>query len=127
MNSFAALEPTADGFRNYFGSGGSRSPADMLTLSVPEMTVLVGGMRALNTSTGQSAQGMFIDHLGTLSNDFLITLVDMSTEWSKSSKSEGVYEGCERGTGRPKWTATHVDLVFGTNSELRAVVDSLYF
>jgi len=128
--SFAVLEPTADGFRNYFGSGNSGSPADMLvdradmlTLSVPEMTVLVGGMRSLNANTGQSAQGVFTDRPATLSNDFFVNLVDMSTQWSKSSKSEGVYEGRDRGTGKLKWTATPVDLIFGSNSELRAVVE----
>jgi catalase-peroxidase len=130
VTSFAVLEPTADGFRNYFGSGNQRSPADMLvdranmlTLTVPEMTVLVGGMRALNANTGQSAQGVFTDRPGTLSNDFFVNLLDMSTQWSKSSMSEGVYEGRDRGTGELKWTATPVDLIFGSNSELRAVAE----
>jgi catalase-peroxidase len=130
LNSFAVLEPTADGFRNYFGNGNRRSPAEMLvdrasllTLTVPEMTVLVGGMRALNANAGQSVHGVFTDQPGTLSNDFFINLLDMSTQWSKSSTSEGVYEGRDRGTGELKWMATPVDLVFGSNSELRAVAE----
>jgi len=128
--SFAYLEPTADGFRNYFGSGLSRSPAEMLvdranllTLTVPEMTVLVGGMRALNANAGQTAQGVFTDRPGTLSNDFFVNLLDMSTVWTKSSKSEGTYEGRDRRSGELKWTAASVDLVFGANSELRAVAE----
>ena len=128
--SFAALEPTADGFRNYFGNNNPRSPAEMLVdrasllnLTVPEMTVLVGGMRALNANTGQSAHGVFTDQPGTLSNDFFVNLLDMSTQWSKSAKTEGLYEGRDRKTGNVKWTATPVDLVFGSNSELRAVAE----
>jgi catalase-peroxidase len=134
LNSFAVLEPTADGFRNYFGNGNRRSPAEMLvdrasllTLTVPEMTVLVGGMRALNANAGQSVHGVFTDQPGTLSNDFFINLLDMSTQWSKSSTSEGVYEGRDRGTGELKWMATPVDLVFGSNSELRAVAEVYAF
>jgi catalase-peroxidase len=130
VNSFAVLEPTADGFRNYFGKDNRLSPAEMLvdranllTLTVPEMTVLVGGMRALNANTGQSAHGVFTDRPGTLGNDFFVNLMDMSTKWTKSSKSEGVYEGLDRTTGKLKWTATPVDLVFGSNSELRAVAE----
>ena len=130
VNSFAALEPTADGFRNYFRADTRRSPTEMLvdranllTLTVPEMTVLVGGMRALNANAGQSAHGVFTDRPGTLSNDFFVNLLDMSTKWTKSSKSDGVYEGHDRGTGALKWTATSVDLVFGSNSELRAVAE----
>jgi len=95
----------------------------MLTLTVPEMTVLVGGMRVLDANAGQSGHGVFTDRPATLSNDFFVNLVDMSTQWSKSSKSEGVYEGRDRGTGKLKWTATPVDLVFGSNSELRAVAE----
>lgn len=128
--SFAVLEPTADGFRNYFGSNNPRSSAEMLVdrasllnLTVPEMTVLVGGMRALNANTGQSAHGVFTDRPGTLSNDFFVNLLDMSTQWSKSAKTEGLYEGRDRKTGNVKWTATPVDLVFGSNSELRAVAE----
>jgi len=124
------LEPTADGFRNYFGEGNYRSPAEMLvdrasllTLTVPEMTVLVGGMRALNANTGQSDHGVFTDRPGTLSNDFFVNLLDMSTQWTKSSTTEGVYEGRDRETGKLKWTATPVDLIFGSNSELRAVAE----
>ncbi len=128
--SFAVLEPTADGFRNYFGKGQRRSPAEMLvdrasmlTLSVPEMTVLVAGMRALNANAGQSAHGVFTNRPGTLSNDFFVNLLDMSTKWSQSSEAEGLYEGLDRATGKVKWTATPVDLVFGSNSELRAVAE----
>jgi catalase-peroxidase len=126
--SFAVLEPTADGFRNYFGSGQSRSPAEMLvdkasmlTLTVPEMTVLVGGLRSLNANAGQTAHGVFTARPGTLSNDFFANLLDMSTKWNKSATAEGIYEGRDRATGKVKWTATPVDLAFGSNSELRAV------
>jgi len=128
--SFAVLEPTADGFRNYFGKGQRRSPAEMLvdrasmlTLSVPEMTVLVGGMRALNANAGQAAHGVFTNRPGTLSNDFFVNLLDMSTKWTKSSTADGLYEGLDRSTDKVKWTATPVDLVFGSNSELRAVAE----
>ncbi len=130
VNSFAVLKPTADGFRNYFSADNRRSPAEMLidrasllTLTVPEMTVLVGGMRTLNANAGQSAHGVLTNRPGTLSNDFFVNLLDMSTKWTKSSNSEGVYEGRDRGTGTLKWTATSVDLVFGSNSELRAVAE----
>jgi catalase-peroxidase len=130
VKSFAVLEPIADGFRNYFGNGNRRSPTEMLvdrasllTLTVPEMTVLVGGMRALNANAGQSEHGVFTDQPGTLSNVFFVNLLDMSTQWSKSSTSEGVYEGRDRGTGEVKWTATPVDLIFGSNSELRAIAE----
>ena len=124
--SFAPLEPTADGFRNYFRPGQRLSPAvllvdraNMLKLTVPEMTVLVGGLRALNA--GQGSHGVFTNRPGTLSNDFFVNLLDMSTKWSKSSSSEGIYEGLDRATGKVKWTATPVDLAFGSNSELRAL------
>ncbi len=134
VKSFAVLEPTADGFRNYFSNGNRRSPAEMLvdranllTLTVPEMTVLVGGMRALNANAGQAEHGVFTDQPGTLSNDFFVNLLDMSTTWAKSSKSEGVYESRDRATGELKWTATPVDLVFGSNSELRAVAEVYAF
>jgi catalase-peroxidase len=130
VNSFSVLEPTADGFRNYFGKGNRRSPAEMLvdranllTLTVPEMTVLIGGMRALNANAGQSEHGVFTDRPGALSNDFFVNLLDMSAKWAKSSTSDGVYEGRDRGTGELKWTATPVDLIFGSNSELRAVTE----
>jgi len=128
--SFAVLEPTADGFRNYFSEGNRRPPtemlvdrANMLTLTVPEMTVLIGGMRALNANTGESGYGVFTDQPGTLSNDFFVNLLDMSTQWSKSSTSEGLYEGRNRDTGELVWMATPVDLVFGSSSELRAVAE----
>jgi catalase-peroxidase len=129
VESFAVLEPAADGFRNYFGAGNRHSPAVMLvdraymlSLSVPEMTALVGGMRVLNANTGQARHGVFTDRPGTLSNDFFVNLLDMSTQWSKSA-TEGVYEGRDRASGELKWTATPVDLVFGSNSELRAVAE----
>jgi len=128
--SFAVLEPTADGFRNYFDSRSRGSPADMLvdraallTLTVPEMTVLVGGMRALDANSGNSAHGVFTDRPGTLTNDFFVNLLDMSTEWSRGSGDNGVYEGRDRRTGEVKWTATPVDLIFGSNTELRAVAE----
>jgi len=128
-DSYALLEPAADGFRNYFASGNPRSPAEMLVekaamlnLTVPEMTALVGGMRAINANAGNSPHGVFTDRPGTLSNDFFVHLTDMSTHWSKSS-TEGVYEGRDRATGEIKWTATPVDLIFGSNSELRAVAE----
>ncbi|MBZ0108558.1 MAG: catalase/peroxidase HPI [Candidatus Scalindua rubra] len=134
VSSFAVLEPTADGFRNYFGKDSYRSPADMLidkasllNLSVSEMTVLVGGMRALNANSGQSKHGVFTDRPGVLSNDFFVNLLDMSTKWKKSAKSEGIYEGNDRKTGKLKWTATAVDLIFGSNSELRAVAEVYAF
>jgi catalase-peroxidase len=130
VQAFAVLEPTADGFRNYYGKGNSRSPAELLvdkagllTLTVPEMTVLVGGMRALNANTGQSANGVFTDRPGTLSNDFFVNLLSMSTVWSPSATEEGIYEGRDRTTGVLKWTATPVDLIFGSHSELRAVAE----
>jgi catalase-peroxidase len=97
--------------------------ADMLTLTVPEMTALVGGMRALNANAGGSAHGVFTDRPGTLSNDFFVNLLGMSTKWAKSATSEGIYEGRDRGTGELKWTATPVDLVFGSHAELRAVAE----
>jgi len=128
--SFAPLEPTADGFRNYYRNGQRLSPAEMLvdkanmlTLSVPEMTVLVGGMRTLNANAGQTAHGVFTSRPGTLTNDFFVNLLDMSTGWTKSSTSMGIYEGIDRATGKVKWTATPVDLIFGSNSELRAVAE----
>ena len=128
VDSFAALEPAADGFRNYFGADNLASPAlmlvdkaDTLSLTIPEMTVLVGGMRALGAIAGGSAHGAFTDRAGTLTNDFFINLLDMSTRWVKSTGSNGLYEGHDRATGQVRWTATPVDLIFGSNSELRAV------
>ena len=127
--SFSVLEPKMDGFRNYVGDGDvERSPemlvdkADLLGLTVPEMTVLVGGMRVLNANAGGAEHGVFTDQPETLSNDFFVNLLDMSTAWSAGGET-GVYEGRDRGTGDLKWTGTAVDLVFGSNSELRAVAE----
>ncbi len=134
VESFAFLEPKADGFRNYFGENNYRSPAEMLvnkadqlSLTVPQMTVLVGGMRALDANSGDSKHGIFTDQAGVLSNDFFVNLLDMSTQWKKSSEVEGVYEGYDRETDELKWTATTVDLIFGSNSELRAVSEVYAF
>ncbi len=130
VESFAVLEPTADGFRNYLANGGQRvaeellvDKAQMLTLTAPEMTVLVGGMRALNANAGQSQHGVFTDRPETLTNDFFMNLLDMSTVWLASDASEGVFEGRHRGTGELKWTGTRVDLIFGSNSQLRAIAE----
>lgn len=130
VNSFEVLKPTADGFRNYFEKNNQKSPPEMLiskasllNLSVPEMTVLIGGMRVLNANSNNSQYGVFTDKIDTLSNDFFINLLDMSTEWKKSKNEEGVYEGFDRATGQLKWKATSVDLIFGANSELRAVAE----
>ena len=129
-NSRAALEPKADAFRNYYGDGNYMSPtemlvdrANMLTLTVPEMTVLVGGMRTMNANAGQSKNGVLTSKPGTLSNDFFVNLLDMSTEWQKSAKAEEIYEGVDRKTGEIKWRATPVDLIFGSHSELRAIAE----
>jgi len=134
VKSFAVLEPTADGFRNYYDASSYRAPVEMLVdkasllnLSVPEMTVLVGGMRVLDTNTGHAKYGVFTDKPATLSNDFFINLLDMSTQWRKSGSVEGVYEGYDRKTGQLKWSATSVDLIFGSNSELRAVAEVYAF
>ena len=131
VESFAALEPTADAFRNYYSEDSYGSPtemlvekADLLELTVPEMTALVGGMRSLNTNTGDSKNGVLTDKPGTLNNDFFVNLLDMSTVWSKSDKNDGTYQGRDRATKEPKWTATSVDLIFGSNSELRAVAET---
>ena len=128
VNSFAVLEPTADGFRNYLRAGDKLPPeqrlldrANLLTLTAPEMTVLIGGMRALKANFGQSAHGVFTDRPETLTTDFFVNLLDMSTEWTASASSEHVYEGRDRAGGEVKWTATAVDLVFGSNSQLRAL------
>ena len=127
VKSFAVLEPVADGFRNYYGKTAARPPATLLVdkaglldLTVPEMTVLVGGLRSLGANEGGSKNGVFTAHPGTLSNDFFVNLLDMSTEW-KPAATEGLYEGHDRATGALKWTATPVDLIFGSSSELRAV------
>jgi catalase-peroxidase len=129
VHSFAVLEPIADGFRNYFRSGQQRPAeellvdrAQLLTLSAPEMTVLVGGMRALNSNFGQSKHGVFTNRPETLTNDFFVNLLDMNTKW-QASKSEGVFEGRDRATDKIKWTATRVDLIFGSNSQLRAIAE----
>ena len=131
VESFAVLEPSADAFRNYYSDKAYGSPADMLvekadllTLTIPEMTVLLGGMRALDANTGQARHGVLTDKPGTLNNDFFVNLLGMSTEWAKSSENEGIYEGTDRATGKVKWTATPVDLVFGSNTELRAVAEA---
>ena len=128
--SFAVLEPAADGFRNHFTNGNGRSPAEALVdrastlnLTAPEMTALVGGMRALGANSGSNGAGVFTDRPGALSNDFFVNLLDMSTAWSKSADTEGLYEGRDRQTGELKWTATPVDLIFGSHSELRAVAE----
>ena len=128
VDAFAVLEPKADGFRNYLRSGEKLPPeqrlvdrAFMLNLTTPEMTVLVGGMRALNANTGGAAHGVFTDRSDTLSNDFFVNLLDMGTDWKPSESTENVYEGRDRATGKVKWTATAADLVFGSNSQLRAL------
>jgi catalase-peroxidase len=130
IESFAVLKPTADGFRNYFGEANYRSPAqmlvdkaDLLTLTAPEMTVLVGGMRALDANAAGGKHGVFTARPGALSNDFFVNLLDMSTQWTKSSKTAGLYEGRDRATGKLQWTATPVDLVFGSHAELRAIAE----
>ncbi|WP_370335525.1 catalase/peroxidase HPI [Parvularcula marina] len=129
-DSFAPLEPKADAFRNYYSSTAHLSPseemvdrADLLSLTVPEMTVLVGGMRALGANTDGSDYGVLTDEPGTLTNDFFVNLLDMGTVWTPVASQENVYEGRDRTTGDPKWMATEVDLVFGSNAELRAVVE----
>jgi catalase-peroxidase len=129
-HSFAVLEPTADGFRNYLRKGHEGSAAELLvdranllTLTAPEMTVLVGGMRALKANFGHSEHGVFTKRPETLTNDFFVNLLDMSTEWQKSATSEGVLDGRDRATGELKWTGTVVDLVFGSNSQLRALAE----
>ncbi|HEX6823993.1 MAG TPA: catalase/peroxidase HPI [Candidatus Sulfotelmatobacter sp.] len=129
VHSFAVMEPVADGFRNYLKRGQQLSPeellldrAQLLTLTAPEMTVLIGGMRALNTNVGETKHGVFTSRPETLTNDFFVNLLDMSTKWEPSA-SEGVYEGRDRATGKLKWTGTRVDLLFGSNSQLRAIAE----
>jgi catalase-peroxidase len=130
VDSMAVLEPAADGFRNYLQAG-NKLPvehlmvdrANLLTLTAPEMTVLVGGLRALGANSGRSKNGVFTDRPETLSNDFFVNLLDMDTEWRASASSEGVYEGRDRNTEAVKWTATAADLVFGSNSQLRAIAE----
>jgi catalase-peroxidase len=130
VESFAVLEPTADGFRNYLRSGETLSPetlllerANLLTLTAPQMTVLIGGMRALNTNFGQSRHGVFTERPETLTNDFFVNLLDMRTEWKPSASEDNVYEGRDRASGQLRWTATAVDLVFGSHSQLRALAE----
>jgi len=128
IESFAVLEPTADGFRNYLGVGLRRSAeellvdrAHMLTLTAPEMTVLVGGMRVLNANVGQSDLGVFTTRPEMLTNDFFVNLLDMNTQWEVSTTSEDAFEGRDHVTNEVKWIGTAVDLVFGSNSQLRAI------
>ncbi len=130
INSFSVLEPKADAFRNYFSDESYYPPAEamidrasLLTLTVPEMTVLVGGLRVLNANTGGTQHGVLTKQPGKLTTDFFVNLLDMSTQWSKSKKAEGIYEGRDRASGKVKWTATTVDLIFGSNTELRAVAE----
>ena len=130
VHSFAVMEPVADGFRNYLRSGQVLSAeellvdrAQLLTLTAPEMTVLVGGMRALNANFGQAKHGVFTNRPETLTNDFFVNLLDMNTKWQASATSEGVYEGRDRATDKTEWTGTRVDLLFGSNSQLRAIAE----
>jgi catalase-peroxidase len=130
VHSFAPLEPKADGFRNYL-SGKSRLSAEellvdraqLLTLTAPEMTVLVGGLRVLGANAGKSPHGVFTQRPGALTTDFFVNLIDMATEWRPAAGAEGVYEGRDRKTNAHKWTATRVDLIFGSNSQLRALAE----
>jgi catalase-peroxidase len=130
VEAFAVLEPTADGFRNYLQKGNVLAAehllvdkAFMLTLSAPEMTALLGGMRVLNTNAGQSEHGVFTDRPETLTNDFFVNLLDMATEWNATSETEDVFEGRDRKTGKLRWTGTRVDLIFGSSSEVRALAE----
>jgi len=130
VDSFAVLEPIADGFRNYLKTGYTVSAeellvdkAQLLTLTAPEMTVLVGGLRALNANSGKAQHGVFTKRPETLTTDFFVNLLDMGTTWKAVSKAEDVFEGRDRATGELKWTGTRVDLVFGSNSQLRALAE----
>src|SRR4029077_12333290 len=134
VEAFAVLEPIADGFRNYLGGGKQGKPsipaehllvdkAQLLTLTAPEMTVLVGGLRVLGANAGGSKHGVFTRKPGTLTNDFFLNLLSNSTEWQASSGAEGVYEGRDRKTKELKWTGTRVDLIFGSHSQLRAIAE----
>jgi catalase-peroxidase len=130
VESFAVLEPAADGFRNYQKTKYAVSAeellldrAQLLTLTAPEMTVLLGGMRVLNANFGQSQHGVFTKRPEALTNDFFVNLLDMKTEWKATSEDEDVFEGRDRATGEPKWTGTRVDLIFGSNSQLRALAE----
>jgi len=131
IHAFAVLEPKADGFRNYLGGGQSRTAeellvdrAQLMTLTAPEMTVLVGGLRVLNANAGQSAHGVFTQRPGTLSNDFFVSLLDMNTRWRATPGSEDIFEGYDRATNAVEWTGTRVDLIFGSNSQLRALAEA---
>ena len=128
--SFAVLEPKADGFRNYAGQTYDRPApellvdrAHLLTLTAPEMTVLLAGLRVLGANYGDAKHGVFTDRAETLTTDFFVNLLDMGTVWSKAKEGEDVYEGRDRKTGEVKWTGTSVDLVFGSNSQLRAIAE----
>jgi catalase-peroxidase len=128
--SFAPLEPVADGFRNYYRSKHLMSPeealvdkAQLLRLTAPEMTVLVGGLRVLGANAGQSKHGVFTKKPETLTNDFFVNLLDMGTQWQPSASSDGVYEGHDSKTNELKWTGTRVDLIFGSHSQLRAFAE----
>jgi catalase-peroxidase len=130
VESFAVLEPQADGFRNYAKARYAGiaeelliDKAQLLTLNVPEMTVLIGGLRVLNANTGASKHGVFTNRTETLSNDFFVNLLDMSTTWKATSSHQDVFEGRDRATGEVKWTGSRVDLIFGSNSELRAIAE----
>ena len=130
VESFAVLEPTADGFRNYLQKGHDLAAehllidkAFMLSLSAPQMTALVGGLRVLNANAGGSDDGVFTDRPETLTNDFFVNLLDMGTEWTATSEAEDVFEGRDRVSGAKRWTGTRVDLIFGSSSELRALAE----
>ena len=128
--SFSVLEPVADGFRNYLKAKFSVASehllvdkAQLLTLTAPEMTVLIGGLRVLGANSGGSQHGVFTDRPETLTNDFFVNLLDMSTEWKPTSEDAELFEGHDRATGEPRWTGTRVDLIFGSNSQLRALAE----
>ena len=130
VESFAVLEPRADGFRNYVGQGVDQPApallverASLLTLTAPEMTVLVGGLRVLGGNVGGASHGVFTTRPGTLSNDFFVNLLDMGNAWQKAAGAGDVYEARDRRTGAVAWTATSVDLVFGANAQLRAIAE----
>ena len=130
IESFAPLEPTADGFRNYLNGNRRLSPeellvdrAQLLRLTAPEMTVLVGGLRVLGANAGKSPHGVLTNRPEKLTNDFFVNLLDMGTQWQPSTGSEGVYEGRDRKTNQVKWTGTRVDLIFGSHSQLRALAE----
>ena len=130
MASFSVLEPKADGFRNYLKTKYAVSAeellldrAQLLTLNAPEMTVLIGGMRVLNTNFDQSRHGVFTARPESLTNDFFVNLLDMGTAWKPTTKDGEVFEGRDRATGKLKWTGTRVDLIFGSNSQLRALAE----